>query len=73
MGKGTGIGHDGICSGWNNDWCSINDMIGMGGGYSYVGMGMVWCSGMYEWCECMMDVIGIDKLVSGCGRGGREV
>ena len=73
MGKGTGNGHYGICSGWNNDWCSINDMIGMVGGYSYVEMRMVLSGSVYEWCVCIVDVIGIDRLVSRCGSGGSEV
>ena len=71
-GKCTGKGHYGICSGWNNDWCSINDMIGMVAGYSYVGIGMVRCGGVYGWCVCIADVIGIDRLVDVCGRGGSE-
>ena len=73
MEKGTGNGHYGICSDWNSDWCSINDMIGMFGWYSYTGMGMVWCGGMYGWCVCIVYAIGIDRLVGGCGRGVSEV
>ena len=51
----------------------MNDMIGMVWGYSYVGMGMVWCGGMYGWCVCIVDVIGIDRMVGGCWRRGSEV
>ena len=32
-------------------------MIGMVEGYSYVGMGMGWCGGVYGWCVCIVDVI----------------
>ena len=48
-------------------------MIGIIGGYSYVGMGMVWCGGVYGWCVCIVDMIGIDRVVDGCQRKGSEV
>ena len=48
-------------------------MIGMVGGYSYVGMGVVWCAGMYGWCVCIVDMIGIDRVVDGCRRRGSQV
>ena len=34
---------------------------------------MVWCGGMYGWCVCIVDVIGIDRMVGGCWRRGSEV
>ena len=50
-------------------------MVGMvgRGGYSYVGKGMVWYGGVYGWCVCIVDAIGIDRLVGGFGRGGSEL
>ena len=48
-------------------------MIGMVGGYSYVGMRVVWCGGMYGWCVCIVDMIGIDRVVDGCRRRGSQV
>ena len=49
-GKCTGKGHYGICSGWNNDWCSINDMIGMVGGK------VMWGWRLYGVGACMSGV-----------------
>ena len=37
-------------------------------GYSYARMGMVWLRGVYGWCVCIVDAIGIDRLVGGFGR-----
>ena len=34
---------------------------------------MVWYGGVYGWCVCIVDAIGIDRLVGGFGRGGSEV
>ena len=36
-------------------------------------MGVVCCGGVYGWCVCLVDVIGIDRVVSGCWRRGSEV
>ena len=42
-------------------------MIGFGGN-SDAGVWMVWFGGVHGWCVCIVDVIGVDRLVGGFGR-----
>ena len=70
--KDTVNGHYGICFRWYSYWCSINDFIGFRGSTD-ARMWMVWFECVYGWCVCIVNAIGIDRLVSGFGRGGSEV
>lgn len=67
MRKGTRNGHDRICTCWYSYLCSINDMIEFWEGNSDARVWMVWPRYVHEWCVCVVDAIGVDRLVGGFG------
>ena len=61
--EGIGNGHHGVCSSWYGELFSY--MIGLVGVESDAG-GWVVCVGHVDgWCVCIVDAIGVDRLVSG--------